>query len=69
MNIKAITFMKNFSYTLSSNLISMIISTIVILIVPKVLGVEDYGYWQLYLFYASFVGFLHFGWNDGIYLR
>ncbi|WP_335494354.1 lipopolysaccharide biosynthesis protein [Neobacillus niacini] len=61
--------MKNFSYTLSSNLISMIISTIVILIVPKVLGVEDYGYWQLYLFYASFVGFLHFGWNDGIYLR
>jgi O-antigen/teichoic acid export membrane protein len=61
--------MKNFSYTLSSNLISMIISTLVILIVPKLIGVEDYGYWQLYLFYSSYVGFLHFGWNDGIYLR
>ncbi|WP_336990325.1 hypothetical protein [Bacillus infantis] len=69
MNNKAITIMKNFSYTLSSNLISMIISTLVILIVPKLIGVEDYGYWQLYLFYSSYVGFLHFGWNDGIYLR
>ncbi|EKN71334.1 polysaccharide transporter [Neobacillus bataviensis LMG 21833] len=69
MNNKAVTFLKNFSYTLSSNLISLIISTIVILIVPKLLGVEDYGYWQLYLFYSSYVGFLHFGWNDGIYLR
>ena len=69
MNNKAITFIKNFSYTLSSNLISLIISSVLILIVPKLIGVEDYGYWQLYLFYSSYVGFLHFGWNDGIYLR
>lgn len=69
MNNKAMIFIKNFSYSLSSNLISLIISTIVILIVPKLIGVEDYGYWQLYLFYSSYVGFLHFGWNDGIYLR
>jgi O-antigen/teichoic acid export membrane protein len=69
LNNKAITFLKNFSYTLSSNLISIIISTIVILIVPKFIGVEKYGYWQLYLFYSSYVGFLHFGWNDGLYLR
>ncbi|MGP4073223.1 hypothetical protein ACTWQB_11790 [Piscibacillus sp. B03] len=69
MNNKAITFVKNFSYTLSSNLISILISTLVILIVPKLIGVEEYGYWQLYLFYSSYVGFLHFGWNDGIYLR
>jgi len=33
------------------------------------MGVEEYGYWQLYLFYSAYVGFLHFGWNDGIYLR
>lgn len=39
------------------------------LIVPKLIGVEDYGYWQLYIFYTSYIGFLHFGWNDGIYLR
>jgi O-antigen/teichoic acid export membrane protein len=57
------------SFTVTSNFISLIVSTIVILIVPKLIGVEEYGYWQLYLFYSSYVGFLHFGWNDGIYLR
>lgn len=60
---------KNFSYTLTSNLISMVISALVILVIPKIIGVEEFGYWQIYLFYSSFVGFLHFGWNDGIYLR
>lgn len=69
MNIKILRFIKNLSYTVSSNLISLIVSTLVILIVPKLIGIEEYGYWQLYLFYSSYVGFLHFGWNDGIYLR
>lgn len=69
MNNKAISFIKNFSYTLTSNLISLIVSSIVVLIIPKLIGVEEYGFWQLYLFYSSYVGFMHFGWNDGIYLR
>lgn len=69
MNLKAMSFIKNMSYTISSNLISLIISTLVVLIIPKLIGVEEYGYWQLYIFYSSYVGFLHFGWNDGIYLR
>lgn len=69
MNNKVSVIIKNFSYALTSNLISLVISTLVILVIPKVIGIEDYGYWQLYLFYVSYVGFLHFGWNDGIYLR
>jgi O-antigen/teichoic acid export membrane protein len=63
------SFIKNMSYAISSNLISLTISTLVILVIPKLLGVEDYGYLQLYLFYCAYVGFLHLGWNDGIYLR
>ncbi|MDO9493757.1 lipopolysaccharide biosynthesis protein [Acetobacterium sp.] len=69
MNKKAQLFLKGFSYSMTANVISLLISTLVILIVPKLIGVEDYGYWQLYLFYASYVGFFQFGWNDGIYLR
>ena len=69
MNNKAIHFIRNFSYTLLSNLISLIISVLVVLIVPKIVGVEEYGYWQLYMFYSAYVGFMQFGWNDGIYLR
>ena len=67
--MKAKSFIKNMSYVISSNLISLIVSTLVVLIIPKLIGVEEYGYWQLYIFYSSYVGFLHFGWNDGIYLR
>ena len=29
------------SYTISSNLLSLIISTLVVLIIPKLIGVED----------------------------
>lgn len=69
MNSKLSNFLINFSYSLTSNLVTLLISTLVVLIVPKLIGVEDFAYWQLYLFYSSYVGFMHFGWNDGIYLR
>lgn len=38
------------------------------LLVPKVLGVTTYGYWQLFVFYVSYSGFFHLGLNDGVYL-
>lgn len=69
MNTKTRSLIKNFSYAITANVISLVISILVVLIVPKLIGVQEYGYWQLYLFYASYVGFLQFGWNDGIYLR
>ncbi|MEK3864951.1 oligosaccharide flippase family protein [Paenibacillus sp. FSL H7-0716] len=69
LNTRAKSVMKNLSYTLTSNLVSLAISSLVVLVVPKLIGVEEYGYWQLYMFFTSYVGFLHFGWNDGIYLR
>lgn len=69
MNSKAKNILKSFSYTLTSNLLSTLISVIVILVIPQIIGVEAYGYWQLYLFYTAYIGLFHFGWNDGIYLR
>lgn len=62
-------FLANISYTVLSNGLSLLISAVIITIVPKFISVENYGYLQLYIFYASYVGFMHFGWNDGIYLR
>ncbi|HEM3044834.1 TPA: hypothetical protein U0819_001679 [Streptococcus suis] len=59
----------NSSYAITSNLLSLLVSTLVILILPKLIGVEEYAYWQLYLFYTSYVGFAHLGWIDGIYLK
>lgn len=69
LNKRAVNFVKNFSYTLSSNFINMIVSALIVFIVPKLFGVEEYGYWQLYLFYSSYVPLLQFGWTDGVHLR
>lgn len=69
MNKTVKNILKNFTYTLFSNLISLLISVILLLFVPKLIGVRDYGYWQLYLFFGTYLGILHFGWADGIYLR
>lgn len=48
--------------------ISFLASVAMSLLVPKVLGVTTYGYWQLFVFYASYSGFFLLGLNDGIYL-
>lgn len=47
---------------------SFALSIIIALVVPKVLGVEAYSYWQLFVFYSSFSGLFLFGLNDGLYL-
>lgn len=69
MNAKIISFLKNCIYSIASNFVSLIISVVVVFIVPKRIGVEQYGYWQLYLFYISYVGLFHFGWIEGFYLK
>ena len=60
---------KNIAYSFGANLISLGISVFMVAFVPKFLSVDDYGLWQLFLFYFSYLGFLDFGWEDGIYLR
>ncbi len=69
MNAKLKTFVQNFSHTFVANAVTFLISALVVLIVPKRLGGGEYGYFQLYMLYTSYVGFFHFGWCDGVYLR
>lgn len=69
MNRRAKNFIGSFSYTLLSNLISLLVSSLVVLVIPKLIGIQEYGYWQVYIFYSSYIGFMHFGWADGLYLR
>lgn len=59
----------NISYSFGANIVSLGVSVLMVMFVPKLLPVEDYGKWQLFLFYFSYLGFLHLGWEDGIYLR
>ena len=69
MKKNAKSVFKNLYYTVAANFATLGISVLLNLFVPKLLGVTEYSYWQLYVFYSSYVGFLHFGWIDGIYLK
>ena len=69
MNTKLRNILENITYTFTANILTMLISIIMTLILPKFLGVTDYSYYQLYIFFISYVGFFHFGWIDGIYLK
>ena len=44
------------------------VSAVMSLLVPKMLGVEEYAYWQLFLLYGAYVPLFHLGLNDGVYL-
>lgn len=66
MDIRGV--LKNVSIAFAAQGVSMLASLVVSLLVPKVLGVVEFGYWQLFLFYSGYVGFFHFGLNDGVYL-
>lgn len=48
---------------------SFVCSCVTTLFVPKILGVEEYGYYQLFIFYSSYVSFFQLGLNDGVYLQ
>jgi O-antigen/teichoic acid export membrane protein len=47
----------------------MIVSGVLILLLPKVIGLAEYGYWQLYVLYCSYFNYLSFGLIEGVYLR
>lgn len=56
-------------YSISAQILNFLVSLVSVLFIPKMLAVEQYGYWQLYLFYVGYIGFFYFGLGDGIYLR
>ena len=66
---KKTRFAKNVAVAFAAQTISLITSVLTSLLIPKLLGVEQFSYWQLFIFYSGYVGFFHFGLSDGIYLR
>lgn len=68
-NIMKKSIVKNLSFAFLAQSASLLLNVIMSLIVPKILDPSQYGYWQLFIFYSNYVGFFHFGLNDGIYLK
>lgn len=67
-SIDARSLISNTATAFASQFIAMLASCMTSLIVPKLLSVSNFGYWQLFIFYSSYVGFFALGAIDGVYL-
>lgn len=63
------TLIQNLSYAFISQGMTLLLSLLITLIIPRVFEVEDFDFWQLFMFFLGYGGALHLGLNDGIYLR
>lgn len=63
------TGIKNTIYVVAAQSISLLLGITRTLILPILLGITNFGYWQVYLLYMSYVGIFALGFNDGIYLK
>lgn len=59
----------NLGFAFAAQGVSYLTSALTSLVVPKLLGIEQFGYWQLFLLYASYAGLADLGISEGIYLR
>ena len=64
-----VELVKSSVWAIGSQAVSMVSGILMSFILPKFISVESFGYWQLFLLYAGYVGILHFGYADGVYLR
>ncbi len=53
----------------TGTLLAGVFNAALVFVIPRLISVEDYGYWRMFGLYAGYVGFLHFGFADGALLR
>lgn len=52
-----------------SNVLKLLAGVMFGFLIPKIVGVTDYGYYKIFTLYTTYVGLLAFGFIDGIYLK
>lgn len=60
---------KGIIYVFVANVISLLISLFTGFVLPKILSIETYANIKLFQLYVTYIGILHLGFADGMYLR
>lgn len=63
------SFKKGAMYVFIANIINLIISLFTGFVLPKYLSIDTYADIKLFQLYITYVGILHLGFSDGMYLR
>lgn len=61
--------LKKISFVAISNIFKLISSILIAFIIPKILGLTNYGYYKIFGLYLTYIGLFHFGFIDGIYIK
>ncbi len=69
MMIGASNLIKNSFYAVFVQGVTLGVGILKSFILPILLGVIGFGYWQIYLLYVGFVGLFALGFNDVVYLK
>lgn len=60
--------LRDVSVSAFANIISMLLGMLAVAIIPKFVGVDVYGYYQLYVLYTTYAILTELGFSDGNYL-
>lgn len=60
---------KGMMYVFIANVINLIISLFTGFVLPKLLSIDSYANIKLFQLYITYIGILHFGFADGMYLK
>ncbi len=63
------SFKKGIIYVFIANIINLIISLFTGFVLPKLLSIESYANIKLFQLYITYIGILHLGFADGMYLK
>ena len=61
-------FIKNVFFVVFSNSLTLLSGILIGIVIPKIMGISDFGYYKTFTLYSSYVGIFHFGFVDGILL-
>lgn len=53
----------------TTNMIKFFVALIATFLIPALLSVDEYGYYKVFGLYSAYIGVLHFGFCDGVFLN
>ena len=63
------SLIRNIKYSSISQIINMLLGVARVLLIPFLMDLASFGYWQVYVLYCGLAGLFSFGYTDGIYLK
>jgi O-antigen/teichoic acid export membrane protein len=50
------------------SVLAAVFGALVVFVIPRITGIDDFGRWRLFLLYVTYVGFFHMGFGEGALL-